>query len=326
MAMSSSAKYLNSDSGTIIQAPLVAELDVETTKRVSNEMVVPKADRVSSESTIKQNVISQALQSTSSDVMIEPRFTIKKDNNGEITYISVTGYVAKYSSFRQMELKDTLLLDGIYGRQQQLLNPYNATSSAVTTPAEKKSLFSSVTNIFKGKSKEGKESPSYSRKQVSASLSYSYLLPFAESVDTGKTFSLSVGYGTRTFSYGAYMDMASLDSNEGQSFKNKDIGAYVHYNILRGKFTPFVRANVGYKFSDELTYISPDYQNNKVIDYGAAFGMSYIPKGRSGLSLYVSFDRMVYASDYDGTNFARAEDYINPSVGVRYNFVFGDKR
>lgn len=89
---------------TVIQKPVVADLEVKETKVTGTY-----SDR--SKKTmkfVKEMALYDALQKANADVLIEARYvTVKKFGRIEVT---VTGYPATYKNFRAMELKDTLFV------------------------------------------------------------------------------------------------------------------------------------------------------------------------------------------------------------------------
>ncbi len=90
---------------TIIQKPVIADLDVEE-KKVSG-VVVGKVKTPINQ--LKQLAIADALKKADADVLVEPRFEI--DFEKTKTTVTVTGFPAKYENFRPMEEKDTIFVN-----------------------------------------------------------------------------------------------------------------------------------------------------------------------------------------------------------------------
>lgn len=90
---------------TVIQKPVVADLDVKES-RVTGSAT---AKRSITETEIKQMAVYDALKKSNSDVLVEPRYEIT--TNMKETTVTVTGYPGTYKNFRPMEVQDTMFID-----------------------------------------------------------------------------------------------------------------------------------------------------------------------------------------------------------------------
>mgnify|MGYP000441956279 CR=1 FL=1 len=90
---------------TVIQKPVVADLDVKETK-VSGTATAKRSVPVEE---VKQMAVADALTTSNADVLVEPRYEITKDFRS--TTVTVTGYPATYTNFRPMEIQDTMFID-----------------------------------------------------------------------------------------------------------------------------------------------------------------------------------------------------------------------
>lgn len=73
----------------------VADLDVSDQKQkgeCSDKMLTKKQK--------EQNAIAAALQTTGSDILVEPQFTYDYNKKGKLTRVTVWGYPARYRNFR----------------------------------------------------------------------------------------------------------------------------------------------------------------------------------------------------------------------------------
>lgn len=105
----SSSKTMTSKSSDIygagvVQYPVVAEMEVSKTK-VSGTIVWKGGG--ASTNTLKEMAISEAVKSANADVLIEPKFEV--DVKGRKRTVTATGFPAKYTSFRNAVLSDTLI-------------------------------------------------------------------------------------------------------------------------------------------------------------------------------------------------------------------------
>ncbi|MFT5819778.1 MAG: hypothetical protein ACI8ZM_001003 [Crocinitomix sp.] len=92
---------------TVIQKPVIADLDVKETKVTGTFSGTSNF----SMSYAKNMAIADALKSANADVLIEPRFeTIKSFRRIDVT---VTGYPATYKNFRPMEAADTIFVNTV---------------------------------------------------------------------------------------------------------------------------------------------------------------------------------------------------------------------
>lgn len=89
----------------VVQYPVVAEIEVSPTK--ISGTVVWKGGGAST-NTLKEMAISEAVKSANADVLVEPRFEVEV--KGRKRTVTATGFPAKYKSFRNAELSDTLIV------------------------------------------------------------------------------------------------------------------------------------------------------------------------------------------------------------------------
>jgi len=89
---------------TVIQKPVVADLDVQE-KKVSGTATAKGSKRVSE---LKEMALNDALTKANADVLIEPRYEISTSGNNST--VTVTGYPATYKNFRPMEPADTMFI------------------------------------------------------------------------------------------------------------------------------------------------------------------------------------------------------------------------
>lgn len=90
---------------TVIQKPVVADLDVQETRVTGTA----KAGRSTPEAEVKQLAVADALKKLNADVLIEPRYEVS--TTLKETTVIVTGYPATYKNFRPMEAKDTIFIE-----------------------------------------------------------------------------------------------------------------------------------------------------------------------------------------------------------------------
>lgn len=92
---------------TVIQKPVVADLDVKET-RVSGTATVKGSVSVDE---LKQMAISDALKKSNADVLIEARYEIT--SSFKQTTVNVSGYPGTYKNFRPMEAQDTMFIQKV---------------------------------------------------------------------------------------------------------------------------------------------------------------------------------------------------------------------
>ncbi len=102
---STTVKETDVSGPTVIQKPVIADLDVKEAK-VSGSFSGSSSFSVSH---AKEMAVADALKSSNSDVLVEPRYEISKSfRKIEVT---VTGYPATYKNFRPMEAADTIFVN-----------------------------------------------------------------------------------------------------------------------------------------------------------------------------------------------------------------------
>ena len=99
---STEAKYADIKSPGVFHMPLVADLEVQ------NEQISGENNSITSgttsENRLREGAIANALERSKADVLIEPVFTKKTENN-KIT-VTVRGWPASYKNFRNMTEND----------------------------------------------------------------------------------------------------------------------------------------------------------------------------------------------------------------------------
>lgn len=91
----------------VIQMPVVADLDVRSTK-VSHTITYTTTNKPAS-SNAKSDVIRELLKRENADVLIEPTFESVK--SGSRTELTVYGFPATYVNFRPIQQEDVELLE-----------------------------------------------------------------------------------------------------------------------------------------------------------------------------------------------------------------------
>ena len=89
---------------TVIQKPVIADLEVKETK-VSGTATGKGA---TSTEELKREAVNDALVKSGADVLIEPRYEVTIKFNKAT--VNVTGYPATYKNFRPMEPGDTIFV------------------------------------------------------------------------------------------------------------------------------------------------------------------------------------------------------------------------
>jgi hypothetical protein len=85
----------------VIAQPVSAELDVNPSKVTASAEAKYVDDA-------KQRAMFEALKSSNSDVLVEPKFDIV--TSGSSSNVTVTGYPAKYKNFKSMKFTDAELM------------------------------------------------------------------------------------------------------------------------------------------------------------------------------------------------------------------------
>lgn len=106
VAKINTAKTKDVNGPGVTHLPVLADLDVRSTKVSASANGLLKPPMVTKES-IKKEAIAEALAKVNGDVLIEPFYKI--ENVGKRYTVTVTGYPATYKNFRMMEEKDTTL-------------------------------------------------------------------------------------------------------------------------------------------------------------------------------------------------------------------------
>ena len=101
---SSSVKTMDVSGGGIIQAQLLADLDVKSVK-VSGTSTGKKDVPLDN---IKQNAVADAVKNANADVLVEPRFDVVSSSSSNT--VTVTGFPATYKNIRLMKNGDTTLV------------------------------------------------------------------------------------------------------------------------------------------------------------------------------------------------------------------------
>ncbi len=91
----------------VIQKTVIADLDIQQTK--AKGTASDKTNVLGGIEAIKNEAVKDVLsRSGDADVLIEPNFTVT--TKGSVATVEVTGYPARYKSFRNIEEKDTTWL------------------------------------------------------------------------------------------------------------------------------------------------------------------------------------------------------------------------
>jgi len=126
VAKSNTAKTQDVRGSGVTHLPVLADLDVRSTKVTGSSTAMLKPPMVTAES-VKQEAIANAISKVNGDILIEPFY--KMETIGKQYTVTVTGYPATYKNFRMMEEKDTTLY---------LLNTLTLTNSVSNSPVAPK--------------------------------------------------------------------------------------------------------------------------------------------------------------------------------------------
>jgi hypothetical protein len=119
------AKAMNITNAGVIQTPMMVDLDISP-KKVSGTIVQSiNEDQESGKSLAVAKALSTA---DSSDVLVEPQFTIEKTSTQRT--ITVSGYPAKYNNFRKMESKDVPLVESALSKRVEVYKVEGSSSAA----------------------------------------------------------------------------------------------------------------------------------------------------------------------------------------------------
>lgn len=98
--------------------PTLANVQVQPTKvtatMTSTEMEGLKAEQR------KQAVVAKAVAAAKADILVVPSFSTKKDAEGKLVSMTVTGYPANISSFRSLSIADSPFLKQIESKQDKV--------------------------------------------------------------------------------------------------------------------------------------------------------------------------------------------------------------
>lgn len=112
----STVKTMDIYGSGVIQKPVVADLVVQQERVTGNATGYNQQIEI-----IKQKAVSDALQKSSSDVLIEPRFETETKNGRTVAI--VTGYPATYSNFRPIVAEDVPLLQAGILQKAEVYTP-----------------------------------------------------------------------------------------------------------------------------------------------------------------------------------------------------------
>ena len=88
----------------IIQMPLVADLEVDMTRKVTGTAKLNK----SSKEFVKMTAMADALKNSGADVIVEPSYDITYRRKS--VEVVVTGFAAKYKNIRKPNIEDVTLI------------------------------------------------------------------------------------------------------------------------------------------------------------------------------------------------------------------------
>ncbi|MCG3166659.1 MAG: hypothetical protein POELPBGB_02439 [Bacteroidia bacterium] len=100
----------------LLQAPMIAELDVDLTKKVSANVRCYK----SNEENAKQAALYDAMKNSGCDVVVHPVYEIIFGK--KVIEVTVSGYYGKYKNIRKPNLEDVTLMQELQDAQL-LWNP-----------------------------------------------------------------------------------------------------------------------------------------------------------------------------------------------------------
>ena len=98
--------------------PTLANVQVQSTK-VTATMTATELAGLNAEQR-KQAVVAKAVAAAKADVLVVPSFTTKKDAEGKLASMTVTGYPAKVSSFRPLSIADSPFLKQVEAKQDKV--------------------------------------------------------------------------------------------------------------------------------------------------------------------------------------------------------------
>ena len=296
-----STKSISTNNQTLIQAPLVAELNVESMKKVEAEKNLTRKERkIYKDEEIEKIVITQALEANDADVMIEPRFTEKHNRRGRLLSMSVTGYAAQYDNFRTYEAKDSILLDAIYGRERSIARVYDGFS---TPSVGGGGLF--------GKNPLGLNRPKTKKNKLDHNSGMILSGGLGLTTEDWISFDISAGYQFGTaISTGIYAYIPT-DSYP----RNFSAGVFLQYTILKTRLSPFIRGQLGF---NSVSIDSDAHLEARKIDYRVEGGVQYRFNERNSLALGVGVQQ-VYDYHYHYDYYSSRGEF---ALSLRYTHKF----
>lgn len=271
--------------GSLLQIPVVAELDVASKKETLIENNIDKDQKLE---VLKNNAVAELLKRSDADVLIEPRFEVEYKGCRKIKSLMVTGFPAKYKNFRSFVPADTtalkaeLMLTGTYPTQQSVCIRPNGFAPHINP------LKQSDTKLRVGRT-VSKNTPWF----IAAEGVYNYSLKnegniYSTLVTFGYSFSpylgLGAGLGWQQSSYEDYYRYYYYDETQN----TMPLFLNLRGNITNGDIAPYWSVNVGGNlFSDsEYTYIA-DFTLGVNI-YGALVGFNY-SAAENGMGISVGY-------------------------------------
>ena len=98
--------------------PTLANVQVQPTK-VTATMTSTELEGLKAEQR-KQAVVAKAVAAAKADILVVPSFSTKKDAEGKLVSMTVTGYPANISSFRPLSIADSPFLKQIESKQDKV--------------------------------------------------------------------------------------------------------------------------------------------------------------------------------------------------------------
>ena len=102
----------------VLHLPVVADLNV---RPVKVSYTVNNKNKVATLNNLRENAIAGALQEQKADVLLEPSYTIERKRG--TTSVTVTGWVADYKNFRNMDTTDLQLFEAGKLHRAQTVTP-----------------------------------------------------------------------------------------------------------------------------------------------------------------------------------------------------------
>jgi predicted ATP-dependent endonuclease of OLD family len=117
-------KFINITDAGVIQTPMMVDLDISP-KKVSSTVTQSVNDDQQAGKSLA--VVRALAAADSSDVLVEPQFTIETKSNKRT--ITVSGYPAKYTNFRKMESKDVQLVESALSKRVEVYKTEGTSSN-----------------------------------------------------------------------------------------------------------------------------------------------------------------------------------------------------